>query len=166
MFFFFQAEDGIRDVAVTGVQTCALPICIQRTFLIQPQNNTALNATLRFYYLDAELNGDNASTLSLWKSSDGITWMQIGADTRNAVSKYVEKAGIADFSYWTLTDLINPLPLTLLSFRTTCEDGYAMLYWQTGVEGGLEYFLVQRSADGLAWTDIGRMAASNNPGGS
>src|SRR2546422_9182026 len=27
-FFFFQAEDGIRDVAVTGVQTCALPICI------------------------------------------------------------------------------------------------------------------------------------------
>src|SRR6266550_8846709 len=26
MLFFFQAEDGIRDVAVTGVQTCALPI--------------------------------------------------------------------------------------------------------------------------------------------
>src|SRR3989449_9728627 len=26
-FFFFQAEDGIRDVAVIGVQTCALPIC-------------------------------------------------------------------------------------------------------------------------------------------
>src|SRR2546429_1758607 len=30
MFFFFQAEDGIRDVAVTGVQTCALPISRQR----------------------------------------------------------------------------------------------------------------------------------------
>src|SRR5689334_24509080 len=26
-FFFFQAEDGIRDGTVTGVQTCALPIC-------------------------------------------------------------------------------------------------------------------------------------------
>src|SRR2546430_752468 len=26
MFFFFQAEDGIRDLTVTGVQTCALPI--------------------------------------------------------------------------------------------------------------------------------------------
>src|SRR5437879_8009476 len=25
-FFFFQAEDGIRDTSVTGVQTCALPI--------------------------------------------------------------------------------------------------------------------------------------------
>src|SRR2546429_4551530 len=31
-FFFFQAEDGIRDVAVTGVQTCALPI-----FLLSPR---------------------------------------------------------------------------------------------------------------------------------
>src|SRR5205809_8050940 len=27
-YFFFQAEDGIRDVAVTGVKTCALPICM------------------------------------------------------------------------------------------------------------------------------------------
>src|SRR2546428_1319318 len=30
-FFFFQAEDGIRDLIVTGVQTCALPIsCFNR----------------------------------------------------------------------------------------------------------------------------------------
>src|SRR5947209_12339659 len=28
-FFFFQAEDGIRDIGVTGVQTCALPISPQ-----------------------------------------------------------------------------------------------------------------------------------------
>src|SRR5215203_6948859 len=29
-FFFFQAEDGIRDIGVTGVQTCALPIFMAR----------------------------------------------------------------------------------------------------------------------------------------
>src|SRR3712207_5814323 len=28
IFFFFQAEDGIRDIGVTGVQTCALPILL------------------------------------------------------------------------------------------------------------------------------------------
>src|SRR6266496_3791379 len=28
VFFFFQAEDGIRALYVTGVQTCALPICL------------------------------------------------------------------------------------------------------------------------------------------
>src|SRR2546430_4661959 len=31
IFFFFQAEDGIRDLTVTGVQTCALPISGRRT---------------------------------------------------------------------------------------------------------------------------------------
>src|SRR3989440_7998435 len=29
VFFFFQAEDGIRDLIVTGVQTCALPIWLR-----------------------------------------------------------------------------------------------------------------------------------------
>src|SRR3712207_8645156 len=28
LIFFFQAEDGIRDIGVTGVQTCALPISV------------------------------------------------------------------------------------------------------------------------------------------
>src|SRR2546422_472575 len=35
-FFFFQAEDGIRDVAVTGVQTCALPISFQAGSVRRP----------------------------------------------------------------------------------------------------------------------------------
>src|SRR5260370_30483765 len=34
-FFFFQAEDGIRDSSVTGVQTCALPISLDRLVLQQ-----------------------------------------------------------------------------------------------------------------------------------
>src|SRR2546429_157339 len=33
--FFFQAEDGIRDVAVTGVQTCALPISVALAALLE-----------------------------------------------------------------------------------------------------------------------------------
>src|SRR5437667_10905291 len=45
LFFFFQAEDGIRDRDVTGVQTCALPIFLERlqkergfVLLRQPRN--------------------------------------------------------------------------------------------------------------------------------
>src|SRR2546430_7672777 len=34
-FFFFQAEDGIRDLTVTGVQTCALPIS-SREVVVEP----------------------------------------------------------------------------------------------------------------------------------
>src|SRR6266478_8229936 len=34
-YFFFQAEDGIRYLTVTGVQTCALPICPRPRFLLE-----------------------------------------------------------------------------------------------------------------------------------
>src|SRR2546430_14911297 len=37
LFFFFQAEDGIRDFTVTGVQTCALPIWLRPISLPAPR---------------------------------------------------------------------------------------------------------------------------------
>src|SRR5712675_19423 len=52
--FFFQAEDGIRDVAVTGVQTCALPISI-----VVPAKNYA-------HDLDAMVRAVDDETYVLW----------------------------------------------------------------------------------------------------
>src|SRR2546430_2318414 len=43
-FFFFQAEDGIRDLTVTGVQTCALPIS---TIFTESYKNTSAVITAR-----------------------------------------------------------------------------------------------------------------------
>src|SRR5215813_7206613 len=53
LFFFFQAEDGIRVADVTGVQTCALPICDAALFLLPSLSPTTVapkpdaTATLR-----------------------------------------------------------------------------------------------------------------------
>src|SRR5256886_7454790 len=43
-FFFFQAEDGIRDLTVTGVQTCALPISLVFFVMRAGQGDPALSA--------------------------------------------------------------------------------------------------------------------------
>ena len=40
VIFFFQAEDGIRDRLVTGVQTCALPISAEASAQSTPQSLT------------------------------------------------------------------------------------------------------------------------------
>src|SRR5256884_9507105 len=49
VFFFFQAEDGIRDVAVTGVQTCALPIsCVALLSCLRAAPACAKSAHVRF----------------------------------------------------------------------------------------------------------------------
>src|SRR5258707_8181781 len=43
--FFFQAEDGIRDIGVTGVQTCALPIWIHFVVLMGGQLRFGMQRT-------------------------------------------------------------------------------------------------------------------------
>src|SRR2546427_6545640 len=50
-FFFFQAEDGIRDLTVTGVQTCALPILAVPPDILQEAAATpiALESYLRLH---------------------------------------------------------------------------------------------------------------------
>src|SRR3989475_661576 len=44
-FFFFQAEDGIRDLTVTGVQTCALPISVIQSFFGSSQLSQFMDQT-------------------------------------------------------------------------------------------------------------------------
>src|SRR5437764_4207788 len=48
VFFFFQAEDGIRDTSVTGVQTCALPIYLDRSAIVS-ERHFAANSCRRFF---------------------------------------------------------------------------------------------------------------------
>src|SRR5439155_20397820 len=54
---------------------------ILRYYKITPANNTQLSATLRFSYLDAELNGVNESTANLFKSANnGSIWTGMNAN--------------------------------------------------------------------------------------
>src|SRR5256884_207706 len=67
--FFFQAEDGIRDVAVTGVQTCALPISTKDEETSMQLHTTALCAALALGGLAAA----HADTLAKVRDSGRIT---------------------------------------------------------------------------------------------
>lgn len=139
---------------------------IQRTYLIQPANNAALDATLRFYYLDAELNDKDENTLSLWSSIDGITWVNSGVTARNTTDNYVEKTGLATLSYFTLSDADNTLPVRLEYFRASCKNKYALVEWKTATEINTDKFVVQKSIDGVNWGAIQTVTATNNANGN
>src|SRR5256886_8755899 len=69
-FFFFQAEDGIRDLTVTGVQTCALPIFTQaQRDLLQAQVNLLQTA---FDYQSAVVRFEAVQQAPPARSSDTV----------------------------------------------------------------------------------------------
>src|SRR6266403_4267459 len=74
-FFFFQAEDGIRDLYVTGVQTCALPISGGLTFLHISANGAAngivLNTTGTSGHLTVTGTGTTAGSGGTIQSTTG-----------------------------------------------------------------------------------------------
>jgi hypothetical protein len=135
---------------------------ILRYFDIIPTNNTALNATLRMKYFDAELNGLTESVLVMWKSPDNIHWLNQGFTTRSTATNYVEKTGLPDFSRWTLSSPTNPLPVEFLLFNVRCGNTKVNITWKTALEINSHHFNVERSADGIQWSPIGNVPAAGN----
>src|SRR2546430_6981223 len=104
-FFFFQAEDGIRDLTVTGVQTCALPISKLMKLLwdamgtefggrheLYERNYAGAPETIRFITWEmAQASGDAA---------------RFRAFAEQCMAEY-------DLEGWTAPDLISPADVSL-----------------------------------------------------
>src|SRR5690606_41147016 len=72
---FFQAEDGIRDFHVTGVQTCALPICLRGDF--------------EFIIIEAT---PEKVTLKGKKSGNVMELIPLGNDAAQVIESYQDEA--------------------------------------------------------------------------
>src|SRR2546430_3269950 len=91
LFFFFQAEDGIRDLTVTGVQTCALPI-LQATAL-NMTNMIGIGPFITIPALMSALNGPRAMlgwlVAVLITIPDALVWSELGAAMPGSGGSYV-----------------------------------------------------------------------------
>lgn len=135
---------------------------IFRDYIITPTIDAGLNATFRFSYFDAELNGDNENILDLVQSPDnGTTWNDVGFTTRNAVSNYVEKTGIDAFSTWTLTPPFTILATTMGPLNAYKEDNSINVNWQVYSDDNVIRYEIQRSIDGKNFVTIGELSANN-----
>src|SRR2546429_4812328 len=83
--FFFQAEDGIRDVAVTGVQTCALPIskwtsagCLRASLRRFRYSRAALSAAFSLALLAAKCP---SSCATQYPRESSLTYRSLSMNT-------------------------------------------------------------------------------------
>src|SRR2546430_5172935 len=93
-FFFFQAEDGIRDLTVTGVQTCALPILENRQVPRQDMDE-AINEALASVNLNVtentqinQLSGGMKQKLAIVETILRSEERRVGKECRSRWSPY------------------------------------------------------------------------------
>ncbi len=128
---------------------------IKRYYDITPTTATGLNATIKFYYFNHELDVTNAgvaiveNNMIFYKSTNsGSTWSgQLPTSSNTATDNWYAKTVIPlpSLSRWTLADMSKPLPVELLSFSSYCENNNIGLKWATASETNNNYFTVERT---------------------
>jgi len=141
---------------------------IQRYYLITPQNNSGLNATLRLKYFDAELNGQNENILVAYQSNDnGANWTNLSQTNRNTNADYVEKSGVNSLSLQTLGNDTSSGPLSGLVFNAKRKKPTEVeLTWSTVTEANMFGFEVQRKQDNEPDFTAISFVNSKAPGGN
>jgi hypothetical protein len=141
---------------------------IQRYYSITPQNNSALNATLRLKYFDVELNGQNENILVTYQSNDnGLNWTNLSQNTRNENADYIEKNGLASLSLQTLGNDSSSGPVSGLVFNATRKKtSEVQLTWSTATETNMNGFEIQRKLDNEVDFSAKGFVNSKAPGGN
>ncbi len=134
---------------------------IARYFDISTTQKTGLDATLRFYYEDSELEGIDEAELDMWRNGgDGWERRYVGntASERDTSNNYLEERGIDAFSIWTLGGTVsNILPIELLSFDAYLLGKHVVLDWITLSELNNDRFEIEHSVDSKKWIKIGEV---------
>lgn len=158
----------------TPVANVATPLdVIDRFWMIDAQGYTTNPAsTMTFGYDDAanEMGGTNTITeanLQAQRWSKTVNdWEELVFGTANVGSNTVSGVSVPStglFEVWTLVDNINPLPVELSDFTTTCMGKSTLIQWSTVSESNNSHFLLEHSTDGSNFT---RIATVDGPGNS
>ena len=152
---------------------------LDRNITITPQNQPSTPVKIRLYFSKAEfdaLDADPASGVSIigdlkiLKNSDPCSaalasnTLQVNPTFAEAHGSngYMLQGNISSFSSFYFASSNITLPLHLLTFKGSLQSGTTLLEWQTANEVNTSHFVVERSADGRNFQQIGTVTALGN----
>ncbi len=115
------------------------------------------------YNGNPQVNAGNENNVALFKRSNNAdaNWSNGGA-VLNILSKTLTLSG--ESTEYILGNTVSSLPLTLISFKGQNTDAGNLLTWVTTDELNTKSFGIERSGDGIAFTNIGSISAANTNG--
>ena len=177
---------AVEDLNINGANGSYY--VVDRYWILRKEGwSTNPGATLSFKYQDNEIASPNTiseANLSaqLWGQDPyappgTYSWVPDAFDifqgfstalgtadpANNRVTNVVPPAGYqGGFYTWILVDKAHPLPVTLLYFKVYCVGKYVALKWETASEINCDYYLVERSSDGIYWEPVAYIQGAGN----
>ena len=141
---------------------------INRYWTITPTNpNINSNVSLTLTWLASELNGlafSNGQAQAWRKEATDTKWTAV--DNMQAIVSNNNERSITvntnTFSTWAITDMMNPLPVTMTYFKGKATEAGSQLNWATASEKNSAAFEIERSTNGEDFETIGSVKAAGN----
>jgi len=128
-----------------------------------------VSATVELYYSNTNGTDDKVidySKLTVAKASSGATaWTDVGGTASANSAGSIVSGTITSFSRFSLANMsagLNPLPVELLSFTAQPNESSVLLNWITASEKNNDYFSVEKSKDGVEFTEVAKVKGAGN----
>lgn len=126
---------------------------IDRYFQISPSNNINLDARLRLYYLNHEIDGLPELALELWESIDGLNWNDQGIELNSIADNWLEISNLDALSNWTIGVPSVALNFSLNYFRLFEREDEARLEWQIRPLEDIDHFYLEQAGEDLQFSN-------------
>jgi len=156
--------DLLRVSDVAGIVTTPSGISIACTWHINPSVTNGRNG-VEFRWLPAINNGKDVTQLQAWRYN-GTVWEPRGPQfSAPSTSPLITSVpiNVTQFSSWTISDVLNPLPVELLAIKAYWNArNIPEVEWQTAAEIQADYFDVERSYNASDFVKIGTVPAKGS----
>ena len=156
--------DLLRVSDVAGIVTTPSGISIACTWHINPSTTNGRNG-VEFRWLPAINNFKDEAQLQAWRYN-GTDWEPRGPQfSAPSTSPLITSVpiNVTQFSPWTISDVLNPLPVELLTIKAYWNArNIPEVEWQTAAEIQADYFDVERSYNATDFVKIGTVLAKGN----
>ncbi len=169
-----------KNSKVTGMSD-AMSCHLNRSWFVEPTGITSPTYDIQLGFASGDFTGDAGFDLNPVKLSSGVWYKPSGSLLQNGTTQGTTIAttyaspstptsssgtvywnGLTSFSEFGGGGGSAPLPVELVSFSGSCEDGNVYLSWQTASEFNSSHFDVEKSRDGENWQVIETIPAAGN----
>lgn len=153
--------DLLRVSDVAGIQTVGPFTSIACTWYINPSIANGRNG-VEFRWLPAINNGKNVLQLQVWRNNGAVWEIRSAPFVAPATSPLITSipVNVTAFSPWTISDIVNPLPVDFLSIQARYNENHIPeVLWNTLSEINTDFYEVERSFDAREFTKVAQVSA-------